>query len=196
MAISGELGDERSVELSGGVIRYRERGEGPAIVFVHGLLVNGDLWRKVVPRLAATHRCVTPDWPLGAHAEPMRPGADLSPVGVARLVGEFLAALDLRDVTVVANDTGGAITQILMTRWPERIGRVVLTPSDCFERFFPPPFSTLPRLLRIPGMTWLLSRVGQLHPLHRTPLVFGLVTRRAIPREIVRSYLGPMRRSA
>ena len=53
---------------SQGTIRYRERGEGEPIVFVHGLLVNGDLWRKVVPRLADRYRCIAPDWPLGSHA--------------------------------------------------------------------------------------------------------------------------------
>jgi pimeloyl-ACP methyl ester carboxylesterase len=196
MAISEELGDQRSVELSGGTIHYRERGAGPPIVFVHGVLVNADLWRKVVPPLADGHRCIAPDWPLGSHAEPMKPDADLSPPGVAALIAEFLEALDLRDVTVVGNDTGGAITQILMTEHPERIGRVVLTPSDSFERFFPRPFNVLPRLLRVPGMTWVIAQTMRVKALHRTPLAFGLVTRTPIPAEIVRSYLGPMRRSA
>jgi pimeloyl-ACP methyl ester carboxylesterase len=196
MAISAELGEERSVELSAGVIRYRERGSGPAVVFVHGLLVNADLWRKVVPAVAAGHRCIAPDWPLGSHEVAMRPDADLSPPGVARLIAEFLEALDLDDVTIVANDTGGALTQILMTEHPERIGRVVLTPSDCFERFLPPPFQVLPRLLRVPGQTWLLGKLGQLKALHRLPVFFGLVARRPIPPEIRESYVRAVGRNA
>src|SRR5262245_13938756 len=123
MAISSELGVERTVELSAGTVAYRERGEGSPVVFVHGVLVNADLWRKVVPAVSERHRCIAPDWPLGAHSRPMRAGADLSPTGVADLIAEFLAALDLEDVTIVANDTGGALTQILLTRHPERIGR-------------------------------------------------------------------------
>jgi pimeloyl-ACP methyl ester carboxylesterase len=189
MAISDELGVEKTVELSAGTIRYRERGSGPAVVFVHGLLVNGDLWRDVVPAVSRGYRCLAPDWPLGSHSVPVRAGADLSPPGVASLIGEFLEALDLTDVALVANDTGGALTQILMTTNPERIGRVVLTPSDSFERFFPPPFSVLPRLLRVPGQTWLMSRVMQVKSLR--PLLFGSVARRPVPPEIADSYLRP-----
>ena len=134
------LGTPRDVTLSHATVRCFESGpsDGPVVVFVHGLLVNADLWQHVVPRLAAAGlRCIAVDWPLGSHEIPA-PDADLTPPGVADLVAELLEVLDLRDVTVVGNDSGGAITQILMTRRPERIGRVVLTPSDSFERFFPP----------------------------------------------------------
>jgi pimeloyl-ACP methyl ester carboxylesterase len=196
MANSGELGVEKSVELSAGVIRYRERGDGPPVVFVHGLLVNADLWRKVVPVVSRGYRCLAPDWPLGSHSLPMRAGADLSPPGVARLIGEFLEALDLADVTVVANDTGGGLTQILMTRWPERLGRVVLTPSDAFEVFPPPPFNALSALARVPGFIWLSTRVSKIKALHRTPFMFGSVARNRIPDEVVSSYLTPAYRSA
>jgi pimeloyl-ACP methyl ester carboxylesterase len=195
MAISEELGVRRSVSLSAGTIDYRERGDGPPVVFVHGVLVNADLWRKVVPLLDG-YRCIAPDWPLGAHTTPMRAGADLSPTGLADLIADFLAALDLGDVTVVANDSGGALTQILLTRHPERIGRVVFTPSDCFESFFPPGFAFLPRLLRVPGQTWLMAKALQIKALHRLPFVFGMVARRPIPLEIRQSYVRPAARSA
>jgi pimeloyl-ACP methyl ester carboxylesterase len=194
MATSEELGVQRSVELSAGTVQYRERGVGAPVVFVHGLLVNADLWRKVVPSLAGC-RSIAPDWPLGSHSVPMRAGADLSPTGVADLIAEFLAALDLEDVTLVANDTGGALTQILMTRRPERIGRVVLTPSDCFEYFFPPGFAFLPRLLRLPGQTWLMARMLRIKALHRLPFVFGMVAKRPIPADVRDSYVQPAGRS-
>ncbi len=194
MATSEELGVQRSVELPAGTIQYRERGEGKPVVFVHGLLVNADLWRKVVPSLQGC-RSIAPDWPLGSHSVPMRAGADLSPTGVADLIAEFLAALDLEDVTVVANDTGGALTQLLMTRHPERIARVVLTPSDCFEYFFPPGFAFLPRLLRLPGQTWLMARLLQFKALHRLPFVFGMVARYPIPAGIRESYVRAAGRS-
>jgi pimeloyl-ACP methyl ester carboxylesterase len=196
MAISEELGTERSVELPAGTIRYRERGDGPPVVFVHGVLVNADLWRKVVPAVAEGHRCIAPDWPLGSHEVPMRPDADLSPPGLARLIADFLEALDLDDVTIVANDTGGALTQILMSKWPDRIGRVVLTPSDCFEYFFPPGFNFMPKLLRVPGQTWVLSRIMQIKALHPLPMVFGMLARRPIPVEVRESWVRPSRRSA
>lgn len=190
------LGTAREVELTGGRIRYFERGDGPVVVFVHGLLVNADLWRKVVPLVAASGlRCIAPDWPLGSH-EIAVPDAELSPPGVAALIADFLDRLDLRDVTVVANDTGGAITQILMTEHPDRVGRVVLTPSDCFERFFPPMFALLPKLARVPGGTWSLVQLLRPRAVHRLPLAFGWLTKRPVPAAIMDSYLKPSRGSA
>ncbi len=181
------------IELSGGRLRYQEVGSGPPVVFVHGLLVNGDLWRKVVPVVAgAGYRCLVPDWPLGAHSVPM-PRADLSPPGVAALIAEFLDRLDLRDVTLIANDTGGAITQLVMADHPVRIGRVVLTSCDCFEAFFPSVFAPLPRLVRIPGATWLLVQALRLRALHRLPMTFGWAAKRNPPAEVIDSYLRPSR---
>src|SRR5215217_1343427 len=115
MSISEALGQQHEVRLSQGTVHYRERGQGETIVFVHGLLVNGDLWRKVVPLLADRYRCITPDWPLGSHAEPLSPDADLTPPGLARLIADFLEKLDLHDATLVSNDTGTALTQLVAT---------------------------------------------------------------------------------
>src|SRR4051812_43432776 len=113
------------VRLGQGTLDYVDLGQGRPVVFVHGLLVNADLWRHVLPAVAAEgFRCLAPDWPLGAHRRPMDPGADLTPPGVAQLIADFLVALDLHDVLVVANDTGGALTQLLMTQHPERIAGV------------------------------------------------------------------------
>lgn len=187
------LGYPREIEVAGARIRYRECGQGPPVVFVHGLLTNGLLWRKVAPAVAeAGFRCVVPDWPLGAHEIPVS-DVDLTPPGVARLVADFLGELDLDDVTVVANDTGGAITQILLTNHPERVGRVVLTPSDCFERFLPPPFDILPRLARIPGFVSVLVAVLRVRGLHRLPLTFGWLSKRPVPDDIVDAFLLPSR---
>jgi pimeloyl-ACP methyl ester carboxylesterase len=186
------LGTGATVTLRGGRIAYAERGSGPPVVFVHGLLVNANLWRKVVPVVAdAGFRCIAPDWPLGAHRLPMPADADLTPSGVARLIAEFLDALDLTDVTVVANDTGGALIQILMANHPERLGRVVLTPCDAFEAFLPEPFTALPRLVRLPGAVWLASRLLRLPVVQRRPTTFGWLAKHGIPAEIIDSYLRP-----
>lgn len=156
--------EERQVRLGRGVVRYREVGSGPTLVFVHGILASGFLWRDVVAGLSGKFRCVVPDLPLGGHAVPMGPGADQSPRGVARLVADFMEALDLRDVTLVGNDTGGAICQIVISEYPERIGRLVLTNCDAYEAFFPWQFHLLfhhaPRLLGrryVDFLVWLLK---------------------------------------
>ena len=178
-----------------GTVRYHDRGSGPPVVFVHGLLVNSALWRHVVPGLVdAGFRCLTPDWPLGSHSLPMR-DADLTPIGVADLVASFLERLDLRDVTLVGNDTGGAITQLVMTRHPDRIGRVVLTPSDCYENFLPPLFRPLSMVARVPGSMLPITSALRIRALHRLPFTFGWVSKRPVPAEVVDSYLAPSRSS-
>jgi pimeloyl-ACP methyl ester carboxylesterase len=131
------------IELAQGTVRYRDEGSGPPIVFVHGALVDGRLWEPVVDRLASVARCVVPDLPLGAHRIAMRPDADVSPTGLAQLIADLLSALDLRDVTLVGNDTGGALCQLTVTRRPERIGRLVLTNCDAFDNFPPAMFRGL-----------------------------------------------------
>jgi pimeloyl-ACP methyl ester carboxylesterase len=196
MAKTQALGAEQTIRLRQGTIAYRERGEGPPVVFVHGLLVNADLWRHEVPSLAeAGFRCLAPDWPLGAHLLPMDAGADLTPPGLAALIEEFLQALNLTDVTLVANDSGGALVQILMARRPERVARVVLVSCDTLEVFFPAPFKQMAKLAYVPGALWLIAQSLRLRFLHRLPLVFGLVAKRPVPAEISDSYLVPMRRS-
>ncbi len=188
MSISAALGDERTVELPQGTIAYRERGHGPVLVFVHGLFVNGDHWRKVVPLLADRYRCVAPDLPLGAHSHPLPHGADRSAPGLARLIADFIAALDLDDVTVISNDTGDALTQVLVTEHPERIGRVVLTPGDAFTNFLPWAIKPLRPLAFVPPIFALLlkafaTRAGQWTLL--TP-----ITKNLPEREILEGYFG------
>ena len=179
------------IELSAGHIRYRDTGSGPTIVFIHGVLVNGTLWRKVVPELEDRFRCIVPDLPLGSHTIPMKPSADLSPPGVARLIGEFIEELDLRDVTLVANDTGGALTQILMAEKPERVARVVLTPCDAFDNFLPPMFRPLQWLARVPGAVYPIAQSLRLPAARRLPLAFGWLTKRRIPNDVTAEWLRP-----
>lgn len=195
MGISTALGPAHEVDLPGGRIRYHDTGSGAPVVFIHGLLVNSDLWRKVVPGLvAAGHRCLAPDLPLGSHSIPV-PDADLSPTGIADLIAAFLERLDLENVTVVANDTGGAITQILLTRNRTRIGRVVFTPSDSYEDFFPPLFTPFSLLSRIPGSLRPLTELMRIRALQRLPIAFGWVVKHGVPNEIADSYLLPSRNS-
>jgi pimeloyl-ACP methyl ester carboxylesterase len=138
MATVAPLGVFQEVSLPQGTVRYCDQGTGPTLVFIHGLLANSLLWSRVIPRLVSHFRCIAPDLPLGAHLSPLHPDADLSPLGVAQLVADFLEALDLHEVTLIGNDTGGAICQLVIAHHPERIVRLVLTNCDAFEQFFPP----------------------------------------------------------
>jgi pimeloyl-ACP methyl ester carboxylesterase len=181
----------REVELSAGTIRYGDEGEGPPIVFVHGLLANGLLWRKVVPQLDGAARAIVPDWPLGSHPKAMKPDADTSPRGVAHLIAEFLEALELEDATIVGNDTGGAISQVLVTERPERVGRLVLTNCDAFENFPPPMFKGMVAAAKAPGGLRALLAPMRSAAARKTPLAYGLLTNHGIPDEITEAWVRP-----
>jgi pimeloyl-ACP methyl ester carboxylesterase len=136
------------IDLPQGTITYRTAGPidsaAPPVVFVHGLLVDSRLWTRVADRLAARGiRSYAPNWPLGSHRLPMHADADLSPRGMARIINDFLTALDLTDVTLVGSDTGGALCQFTIDTDNSRIGRLVLTNCDAFDVFPPPEFSGL-----------------------------------------------------
>jgi pimeloyl-ACP methyl ester carboxylesterase len=179
------------VKLSQGTINFRESGEGPPIVFVHGLLVDGRLWRKVTPLLEDRFRCIVPDLPLGSHRTPMSPDADLSPPALARLIADFLEALDLEDVVLVANDTGGAISQITAANHPERIGRLVLTNCDAFENFLPHAFRPLQWAARVPGgLTGMMAGM-RFAALRRLPLAYGWLIKRDFDGAPTREWVDP-----
>ena len=192
MSVSAKLGEAREVRLAQGTIRYRERGEGEPIVFVHGAFVNGDLWRDVVGALGDGYRCITPDLPLGAHRDALAADADVSPAGVARLIADFLAALDLHDVTIVGNDTGGALSQGVVTRHPERIGRLVLTNCDAFDNFPPRGVKVAARLLgRAPGALALMVLLGRSTTGMR--LLVKTAAKRTPPPDVLRGYAAGLR---
>ena len=171
----------KEIELSAGTVEYQDTGsDGPPLVLLHGLMMDSSLWDGPVADLSADHRCVAPTLPLGAHRQPMRDGADLSLPGIARLVAEFLERLDLRDVTLVGNDTGGALVQLLMCEGAERVGRVVLASCDAFDNF--PPGLTGKMLVLAgklsPAMFGLFMQQMRLRMVRRLPIAFGWLTKR------------------
>src|SRR3954470_3415173 len=141
-----------TVPTTAGDIRVRDTGgDGPVLLFVHGAFVDGRLWARVADDLAGAHRCVVPDLPLGAQRTALRDPRDAAVPRVAALVRELMDVLDLRDVTLVGNDTGGAICQLVAAERPERLGRLVLTSCDAFEHFPPPLFKPLGWAAHVPG---------------------------------------------
>jgi pimeloyl-ACP methyl ester carboxylesterase len=178
-------------KLSQGTIHYRESGAGPPIVFVHGLLVDGRLWRKVTPLLESRFRCIVPDLPLGSHQKPMNMDADLSPAGLARIVADFLEALDLQEVVLVGNDTGGAISQITAANHPDRIGRLVLTNCDAFENFLPPAFRPLQWGARVPPVLNGLLQGMRFAPMRRLPIAYGWLIKRDFAGAPTREWVEP-----
>jgi pimeloyl-ACP methyl ester carboxylesterase len=179
----------REVTLPAGTIRYREAGEGKPVVFVHGYLVDGRLWDGVVDSLSDRCRCLAPDWPIGAQQIAMKPDADLTPYGIAATIASFLEALDLSDVTIVGNDSGGAMSQVLVTRHSERIGRLVLTNCDTHENFPPGIFKAMPPIAKLPGGMALLAAPFRIGALARA--AFKPFSKQPIPPELVASWMQP-----
>lgn len=171
----------QTIELSAGTIDYQDTGgDGTAVVLLHGLLMDATLWDAVTAELRGRHRVLVPTLPMGAHARPMHDDADLSPRGLARLVGEFLERLDLRDVTLVGNDTGGALVQLLIAEGAERVGSVVLASCDAYDNF--PPGLTGKTVVMTgklpPALFGLFMQQMRLKPVRRLPIAFGWLTKR------------------
>jgi pimeloyl-ACP methyl ester carboxylesterase len=168
------------IELSAGPIEYTDTGSGPVLVLLHGLLTDASLWRSVIADLSADHRCVAPTLPLGAHRLSMVADADLSLAAIAQLVSEFLDGLDLRDVTLVGNDTGGALVQLIMAAGAHRVARVVLASCDAFDNF--PPGLTGKTLVLTgklpPPLFGLFMQQMRLRVVRRLPIAFGWLTKR------------------
>lgn len=180
-----------TVSLRQGTIEYRDIGpeSGDVVVFVHGVLVNGDLWRDVVDGLVGETnvRFLVPTLPLGGHSTAMDAEADLTPPGVAELLRDFLDTLGIYRVTLVGNDTGGAICQVFLAHYPERVARLVLTNCDAFENFLPPLLRPLQYGARIPGFTSLVSQ--SLRFRLTSWLVFAAVAKKPVPRTERDAYL-------
>lgn len=181
------------LELSAGVVEYEDTGgDGPVLVLLHGVAMDGSLWRHVVADLRAGHRCIVPTLPLGGHRRPMRPDADLSVLGVARLVAEFLEALDLTDVTLVMNDWGGAQALVADGR-DQRIGKLVITSCEAFDTFPPGlPGNNLHTSVRLPGGLRTAFTLLRLKPMRRLPMTWGRMTRRPVPGEVMDGWFRPL----
>jgi pimeloyl-ACP methyl ester carboxylesterase len=171
----------REIELSAGPVEYVDTGgDGPAIVLLHGLLMDSSLWDQAIRDLSADHRCVAPTLPLGAHRLSVRPDADLSLPGQARMVEELLDQLDLREVTLVGNDTGGALVQLVICDGAARVGRAVLASCEAFDNF--PPGLTGRTIALVghlpPELFGLFMQQMRLRSVRRLPIAFGWLTKR------------------
>ncbi|MEV6771766.1 alpha/beta hydrolase [Nocardia sp. NPDC051030] len=185
-----DLGERFELALPEGRIDVFRRGAGEPIVFVHGVLVNANLWRNVVPRLADEFQCTTLDLPLGSHARPL-PDADLTLPGLARLVVGALEAMRVGPVTLVGNDSGGAVCQLVAATRPDLIKRLVLTSCDAYENFPPPAFGFLKLLASTPGAVAALAAGLRLRAVQRLPIAYGWLTFRPIDRDASDSYALP-----
>jgi pimeloyl-ACP methyl ester carboxylesterase len=185
-----------SIDLPHGTVRYRtagpEHAATPPVVFVHGFLVSSTLWAATADALAAAGvRSYAPDWPLGSHTISLGADADQSPRGIARQIIAFIEALELHDVTLVGNDTGGALCQFLLDTDASRIGRVVLTNCDAFTNFPPAPFGQLFKAFRRPTAIRALLAPMRATAVRHSPAGFGLLVNRPLDADQTRAWVEP-----
>jgi pimeloyl-ACP methyl ester carboxylesterase len=186
-----------TVDIPQGRINYRVAGPEDAktspVVFVHGLIVNGELWTGVADALAEQGvRSYAPDLPLGSHSIALGEDADLTPRGVARLINDFLDALGLTDVTLVGNDTGGALCQFLIDTDHSRIGRLVLTNCDAFDEFPPAPFGMLVKVGRSPSRLAAAVKPMRSTRVRHSVLGYGGLVSKPLDPELTSRWVEPM----
>lgn len=186
------LGRSRTIELKQGRLQCFTRGTGPPLVFCHGWLANANLWRKVIAQLADRFTCVALDLPLGSHRIPMDPGAELSPNGCGALIADALDALELDEVTLVGNDSGGAYSQIAVAERPGRVARLVLNSCETpYDEFPPPPFDGLPAAAGSAETLGMLLGALRDRALRVTPPAYGLLIKHPIDEQASDSYALP-----
>lgn len=174
-------------------MHYEDRGSGPCLLLVHGMFVNSSVWCQLVPKVEESTRCVMPDLPLGAHKTPMN-NADLSPPGLAAMLAEFIERLQLHNVTVVGNDTGGALCQILCASHPDLVSRLVLTNCDAFEHFPPGAFRPIELAgAHVPGLIGGLDLLLRSRFSRRTLLAAAPLTMRPLPDDRLAEWFAPLR---
>jgi pimeloyl-ACP methyl ester carboxylesterase len=178
------------LELSAGTIEYEDTGgDGPVLVFQHGVAMGGSEWRDVVRDLRVDHRCVVPELPLGAHKRPMHPDADLSFEGLVRLANEFLDRLDLSDVTLVGNDFG--LSVMVAAEQPPRLSRLVLAACEAFDNCPPGlPGKNMMLVGRLPGGVNLMLQSLRIRALRRLPIAYGWMSKR-LPHQLTDEWLRP-----
>ena len=176
------------VELPHGTVHYYESGAGAPVVFLHGYLMGAHLWDHVVHLLEGEFRCLAPELPFGAHPVPMRADADLTAAGLGRLVADFLDALDLGEVTLVGNDSGAAVAQVVAARHAGRLGGLVLATGDAFDNFPPPPFRPLIAAARAGALTPMLAML-KARRARSLPTAYGWLTHGDLPHDLIDQWI-------
>jgi pimeloyl-ACP methyl ester carboxylesterase len=183
----------RSVETPSGKISYLEQGKGPVALFVHGVLLNGYLWRHQLEDLADVRRCIAVD--LLAHGDTeITPNEDVSVTANAKMLKEFLDALKIDQVDLVGNDSGTGIAQIFAAMYPERVRSLTLTDGDTHDNWPPEAFKPFLAMAASGGLAKALNAMIADKNVYRSPGALGPAYEhpQAITDDTIEHYLCPL----
>jgi pimeloyl-ACP methyl ester carboxylesterase len=187
---------KKQVQTPSGRIAYTESGTGPVALFVHGVLLNSHLWRHQLAELADIRRCIAVD--LLAHGDTeIAVDQDLSVRANAEMLKQFLDALNINQVDLVGNDSGGGIAQIFAARYPERVRTLTLTDCDTHDNWPPEAFKPFLEMAAGGGLSKTLHAMLQDKTIYRSPQALGPAYEN--PEEIsdgdIEAYLQPLVRT-
>jgi pimeloyl-ACP methyl ester carboxylesterase len=189
---ASELGERKRIETAHGPIAYHEMGDGRPLVLVHGFLANANIWRKLIPLITGDFRCFAVDWPLGSHYLPVRADADLTPPGIRALIADLLERLELEDVVLMGNDSGGAYSQMVGAAGNDRIGALVLNSCETPEDRWPPKgFGHLKASAQVAGGLNFMVQSLRVKRSWRSPIAYGRLAKRPMPDSVMWSFVDP-----
>ena len=166
------ISDTRTIQTPSGRIAYTEQGTGPVALFVHGVLLNKHLWRHQLAHLSDIRRCIAVD--LLAHGETDIAGdQDVSVTANAKMLEQFLDALNVEQADLVGNDSGGGIAQIFSALHPQRVRSLTLTDCDVHDNWPPAAFKPFLAMAAGGGLGGTLEAMLSNKDVYRSPQALG-----------------------
>jgi pimeloyl-ACP methyl ester carboxylesterase len=187
---------KHTVQTASGRISYTEQGTGPVALFVHGVLLNGYLWRHQLEDLSDIRRNIAVD--LLAHGDTeISPDQDVSVTANARMLKQFLDALKIDQVDLVGNDSGGGIAQIFAALYPERVRSLTLTNCDTHDNWPPEAFKPFLAMAAAGGLRGTLDAMLADKSIYRSPKALGPAYEHPdrLSNESIETYLRPFVRT-
>ena len=187
---------QRHVETASGNIGYVEQGSGPVALFVHGVLLNSYLWRHQLAEFGDLRRCIAVDLLAHGNTE-VAADRDVSVTANAHMLAQFLDALNIDQVDLVGNDSGGGICQIFAALYPKRVRSLVLTDCDAHDNWPPEAFKPFVAMVAGGGLPGTLNAMLTDKSIYRSPQALGLAYERpeAVSDDTIETYLRPHTRS-
>lgn len=180
----------RTVRTPSGTIGYVERGAGPVALFVHGVLLNGYLWRHQLDALSDVRRCIAVDLLAHGHTE-AADGQDVSVTANAHMLAQFLDALGIDRVDLVGNDSGGGICQIFAALYPQRLRSLTLTNCDAHDNWPPEAFAPFVAMVADGGLPGTIEAMVGDKSVYRAALAPAYERPQAVSDATIDTYLQP-----